>query len=162
VNDETATPTRTRAFRALLLIGFAVVMLGGPFVNQVILEQPRRGLPAWRMFGTKSLGTCQSDFVLRARDGSEERLDRYALLDEGRYTSTNEFRRLKNKFEAEAVGARLCATLKGTMPDIDVRLYRRCAVLKTGWNTTARGEVNLCTQELTPEAVPTRERASGR
>ena len=78
------------------------------------------------------------------RDAQLE-LDFPALLDEGRYTSTNDFRRLKNKFEAEAVGGRLCAKLGEASRDVDVRLYRRCADLKKGWNVTARGEVNVCT-----------------
>jgi hypothetical protein len=161
VDDDIATSTRTRAFRALVLAAFALVMLGGPFVNQVILDAPRRGLPAWRMFGTKSLGTCQSEFRLRAPDGGETRLDRYATLDEGRYTSTQEFRRMKNKFEAEALGARLCDALRARTPDPDVRLFRRCADLKKGWNTTARGEVNLCTRPPSITPAP-RERARGR
>lgn len=158
-DDENST--FTRAFRTVLLVAFAIVMLGGPFVNQVILDTPRRGLPAWRMFGTKSLGTCQTEFRLRAADGSETRLDRFALLDEGRYTSKQEFRRLKNKFEAEAVGARLCETLRAHTPDVDVRMHRRCADLKKGWNKTAAGEANLCTMPLTSTPAP-RERARGR
>jgi hypothetical protein len=160
VTGDDENSTFTRAFRAVLLVAFAIVMLGGPFVNQVVLDYPRRGLPAWRMFGTKSLGTCQTEFRLRATDGSETRLDRYALLDEGRYTSKNEFRRLKNKFEAEAVGARLCDALRDHTTDVDVRMHRRCADLKKGWNVTARGEVNVCTLPTSSAPAP-RERARG-
>lgn len=133
-----------RALRAALLSLFALYVLVGPFVNQVIFTAPFRALPAWRMFGTRALGECQSEFLLRAPDGSTTRLDRYALLDVDRFRAPNDVRHLKGRVDAERLGARLCDALRTSHDDPDVRLHRRCADLTRGWNVTAQGEVNLC------------------
>jgi len=145
-----------RALRATLLLAFALYVLVGPLVNQVLLRAPVRALPAWRMFGTRALGECQSEFLLRAADGSTTRLDRYALLDVDRFRAPNDVRHLKGRTDAERLGARLCDALRATHDAPDVRLHRRCAELARGWNVTTKGETNLCTATLPTTDAPPR------
>jgi hypothetical protein len=127
---------RGASFAALAL---AVAL--APAANQVLGVGKGLLLRSWRMFAGPGVGFVDARFALRLPDGSEQPLDRYAVLGlEPPRSAPSGVRRPRGKDEFQALVRRLCERLG---PGADLRAQARVAA-RYGWRTVDLGGRNLC------------------
>jgi len=137
--------------RGALFLALLAQIWGGPFARQV-LHARHPSTRQWTMFSLKGLGIMAVEYRVRAADGTERVLDRYALL--GHTAARNaprSVRRIENPRQAFQVARRLCKALQNRPQDPvaqpDVRLHARKST-RRGWKVAVAGEQNVCVAKL--------------
>jgi hypothetical protein len=129
--------------RVAIFSALTAVILVGPAYGHFFAEGKLEHL-GWKMYRVRALGFCAVDYRRRMPDGSDERIDRFALLGFGRFGGDNpppfELWRIASPESAHEWAAQMCARLG---PGADLRTHIRCATVD-GWRDEEGGGRNWC------------------
>ena len=129
-----------KRLRALAFAALALWIALGPASRQVFGGEGRL-LRSWRMFYDPGLGLVDARFAVRAPDGRETPVDRYALLGLAPpRAAPGAVRRPRGRTEFEGLARQLCARLGA---GADLRGRARLAA-REGWRPLEDGARNLC------------------
>jgi len=133
-------PVPLRTLRLAAFVALVAYMAFGPCYRQV-LGGRSHVFRSWRMFSGIGIGVVDARFAERLPDGSERRLDRFAVLGyRDPYRAPRAVRRLAGRDATAELARRLCAAFGA---GADVRAYSRIATAG-GWEPLDDGARNLC------------------
>jgi hypothetical protein len=138
--DQQEIRRRLRGLRVASFLAFLAFMLFGPVWTQVLGHETRL-VRKWAMFHPAGIGVVDATFVRRMPDGSQEVVDRFAVLGHTKpRTQAKHLWRIEGQRQTWEVAQSLC---KAFGAEADVRVIAREAIYD-GWKELYRGKANLC------------------